>query len=211
MKELKCPKCGNVFSVDEADYASLLNQVKTAEFESELTRRIHEMEVAQLARQKAEQQAAQAQQQAEQIRREQHFQEQLAAGKDQLMTLQNQLAQAEQAKQLAVAEVRQKATESYMKVQQEMAQEKTKWEEQLKAAKEQIAYYKEMKLRMSTKMVGETLEIHCSTLFNQLLRPLMPYAYFEKDNEVIEGTKGDFVFRDKSGVYLHYVRDEERE
>ena len=205
MKELKCPKCGNVFSVDEADYASLLNQVKTAEFESELTRRIHEIEVAQLARQKAEQQAAQAQQQAEQIRREQHFQEQLAAGKDQLMTLQNQLAQAEQAKQLAVAEVRQKATESYMKVQQELAQEKTKWEEQLKAAKEQIAYYKEMKLRMSTKMVGETLEIHCSTLFNQLLRPLMPYAYFEKDNEVIEGTKGDFVFRDKSEDGVEYI------
>ena len=51
---------------------------------------------------------------------------------------------------------------------------------------------------MSTKMVGETLEIHCSTLFNQLLRPIMPYAYFEKDNEVADGTKGDFIFRDQA-------------
>ena len=74
-----------------------------------------------------------------------------------------------------------------------------------KAAQEQIAYYKEMKLRMSTKMVGETLEIHCSTLFNQLLRPLMPNAYFEKDNEVVEGTKGDFVFRDKSDDGVEYI------
>ena len=62
-----------------------------------------------------------------------------------------------------------------------------------------------MKLRMSTKMVGETLEIHCSTLFNQYLRPLMPHAYFEKDNEVVEGTKGDFVFRDKSEDGVEYV------
>ncbi|MBR4432357.1 MAG: DUF2130 domain-containing protein [Paludibacteraceae bacterium] len=194
MKELRCPKCGNVFSVDEADYALLLNQVKNAEFESELSRRTRELE-----------QMQKAQQQADQLRREQQFSQQLAAEKEQLAELKNQLAQAEQAKQLAVAEVRQKATESYMKVQQELAQEKTKWEEQLKAAQEQIAYYKEMKVRMSTKMVGETLEIHCSTLFNQLIRPLMPNAYFEKDNEVVEGTKGDFVFRDKSEDGVEYI------
>ena len=205
MKELKCPKCGNVFSVDEADYASLLSQVKNAEFESELSRRVHEMEQAQQARQKAEQQAAQAQQQAEKLAASAQLSEVRSQMQSQIQTLQAQVQQAEQAKQLAVAEVRQKATESYMKVQQELAQEKTKWEEQLKAAQEQIAYYKDMKLRMSTKMVGETLEIHCSTLFNQLLRPLMPNAYFEKDNEVIEGTKGDFVFRDKSDDGVEYI------
>ena len=187
MKELKCPKCGNVFSVDEADYALLLNQVKNSEFEAELNRRIHELEQTQQARMQAEQQDAKARQQAE------------------LAELKNQLAQAEQAKQLAVAQVRQQATEAYMKKEQELAQAKTQWEEQLKAAQEQVAYYKEMKVRLSTKMVGETLEIHCSTLFNQLLRPLMPNAYFEKDNEVVEGTKGDFVFRDKSDDGVEYV------
>lgn len=187
MKELKCPKCGNVFSVDEADYALLLNQVKNSEFEAELNRRIHELEQTQQARMQAEQQVAKARQQAE------------------LAELKNQLAQAEQAKQLAVAQVRQQATEAYMKKEQELAQAKTQWEEQLKAAQEQVAYYKEMKVRLSTKMVGETLEIHCSTLFNQLLRPLMPNAYFEKDNEVVEGTKGDFVFRDKSDDGVEYV------
>ena len=176
MKELKCPKCGNVFTVDEADYALLLSQVKNAEFDRELQRRVQEMDESR------------------------KMQTQL-----QIQALQAQVQQAEQAKQLAVAQVRQQATEAYMKKEQELAQAKTKWEEQLKAAQEQVQYYKDMKLRMSTKMVGETLEIHCSTLFNQYLRPLMPHAYFEKDNEVVEGTKGDFVFRDKSEDGVEYV------
>lgn len=194
MKELRCPKCGNVFTVDESDYTALLSQVKNAEFDAELSRRIHELEETQRARQQAEQARKTAEQQAAQA------QMQL-----QLQSLQARLDQAEQQKQLAVAQVRQQATEAYMRKEQELAQAKTQWEAERKAAQEQIAYYKELKTRLSTKMVGETLEIHCSTQFNQLLRPLMPYAYFEKDNEVVEGTKGDFVFRDKSEDGVEYI------
>ena len=183
MKELKCPHCGNVFTVDENDYAALLNQVKNSEFERELARRIHELEQNQQLQSQLQQQQLQTQ----------------------MQQLQAQIQQAEQAKQLAVAQVRQQATEAYMKKEQELAEAKTKWTEQLKAAQDQVAYYKDLKLRQSTKMVGETLEIHCSTLFNQLIRPLMPNAYFEKDNEVVEGTKGDFVFRDKSDDGVEYV------
>ena len=194
MKELKCPKCGNVFTVDESDYVALLSQVKNAEFDAEVQRRIHELEETQKARQQAEQ----ARQAAEQKTAQAQIQLQL-------QTLQARLDQAEQQKQLAVAQVRQQATEAYMKKEQELAQAKTQWEAERKAAQEQIAYYKELKTRLSTKMVGETLEIHCSTQFNQLLRPLMPYAYFEKDNEVVEGTKGDFVFRDKAEDGVEYI------
>lgn len=194
MRELKCPHCGNVFSVDENDYAALINQVKNSEFEAELSRRIHELEETQRARQQAEQTRRAAEQQAAQA------QMQL-----QLQSLQAQIRQADQQRQLAVAQVRQKATEEYMKKDRELAEAKAKWEAELKAAQEQIAYYKELKARLSTKMVGETLEIHCSTQFNQLLRPLMPYAYFEKDNEVVEGTKGDFVFRDRSEDGVEYI------
>ena len=165
MKELKCPHCGSTFTVDEAGFASLLNQVRNAEFENELARRLHELD-----------QTRQAQTQLE------------------LLRLQTQIQQAEQQKQLAVMEVRQKATEAYIKL-----------DAQLKAAQEQIAYYKDMKVRLSTKMVGETLEQHCSTLFEQNLRSLMPNALFEKDNEVVEGTKGDFVFRDKSDDGVEYI------
>ena len=194
MKELKCPHCGNVFTVDENDYAALLGQVRNAEFETELARRIHELEQTQKAREQAEESRRKAEEQARQT------QLQL-----QLQQLQSQVQQAEQAKQLAVAQVRQQATEAYMKKEQELAQIRTQMDAQLKAAQEQVAYYKDLKLRQSTKMVGETLEIHCSTLFNQLIRPLMPNAYFEKDNEVVEGTKGDFVFRDKSEDGVEYI------
>ena len=194
MKELKCPHCGNVFTVDENDYAALLGQVRNAEFETELARRIHELEQTQKDREQAEEARRKAEEQARQT------QLQL-----QLQQLQSQVQQAEQAKQLAVAQVRQQATEAYMKKEQELAQIRTQMDAQLKAAQEQIAYYKDLKLRQSTKMVGETLEIHCSTLFNQLIRPLMPNAYFEKDNEVVEGTKGDFVFRDKSEDGVEYI------
>ena len=122
MKELKCPHCGNVFTVDESDYAALLGQVKNAEFESELARRVHELEQNQQARVQAQQAADKAQMAAEKA------QTQL-----QLQTLQAQLQQAEQQKQLAVAQVRQRATEEYMKKDQELAMLRTQMEEQTKA------------------------------------------------------------------------------
>ena len=204
MKELKCPKCGSTFTVDEADYALLLSQVKNSEFETELSRRIHELEQSQQARLQAEKQADEARQQAEQLRREQQFSQQLQAKEQTLQALQSQIAAAEQQKQLAVAQVRQRATEEYMKKEQELASLRTQMSEQLKALQEQVAYYKEMKIRLSTKMVGETLEQHCATE-SARIRPLFPNAYFEKDNEVIEGTKGDFVFRDKSDDGVEYI------
>jgi hypothetical protein len=71
-----------------------------------------------------------------------------------------------------------------------------RYQHELQSKQELVEYYKDLKTRMSTKMVGETLEIHCSTLFNQMLRPVMPNAYFEKDNDASDGTKGDFIFRD---------------
>lgn len=72
---------------------------------------------------------------------------------------------------------------------------KETYEIQLKKKQEEVDYYKDLKTRMSTKMVGETLEIHCSTEFNRM-RPLFPNAYFEKDNDASGGNKGDFIFRD---------------
>lgn len=200
MKELKCPKCGSTFSVDEADYALLLSQVKNSEFETELAKRIHELEQTQ----KAQQQAEQARLAAEQQLQLQNLQTQIQA-------LQAQIAQAEQQKQLAVMQLRQQATEAYAKKEQELVaarsqitEVRSQMEAQLKALQEQVAYYKDMKIRLSTKMVGETLEQHCATEFARI-RPLFPYVYFEKDNEVVDGTKGDFVFRDSSEDGVEYI------
>ena len=81
---------------------------------------------------------------------------------------------------------------------------KDNYDLQLKQKQDLIDYYKDMKTRLSTKMVGESLETHCSTQYDTYLRAMMPNAYFEKDNEVVDGTKGDFVFRDFDGD-LEYV------
>ncbi len=119
-----------------------------------------------------------------------------------------------QEKELAVRDERQKISETLQdrdnKIAQLQAQQeverskatareqtiKSDYETQLKYAKEEIERIKDMKARLSTKMVGETLEAHCSTEFNRM-RPLFPNAYFEKDNDASGGSKGDFIFRDK--------------
>ena len=250
MKELKCPKCGSVFTVDEADYASILQQVKNQEFESELRRRLAEMD----SRHKAEQQLASAKAQQDfQIQLNQKMAELNAKeaeierikhqGQTEIADLRHQLkniaAQKEAEKNLALAAKEQQiaslnATIGQHQANIEIALLKQKNETQeiirrkesqiqqlisdadlektqakireselvkrhhheLQAKQELVEYYKDLKTRMSTKMVGETLEIHCSTLFNQMLRPVMPNAYFEKDNDASDGTKGDFIFRD---------------
>ena len=239
MKELKCPKCGSVFTVDEADYASIVSQVKNAEFDAEITRRMKELD----SRHKAEQELAST-------KAEQDFQQKLTrkelelGAKDaEIVRLRAQLAGIEAQKesekslalaekdkmiarlsstieqhdsklQVAVMEERYKSQRSLQEKESEIAKlvseaelEKSRaqvheaelikrHENELRTKQELVDYYKDLKTRMSTKMVGETLEIHCSTLFNQMLRPMMPFAYFEKDNDAADGTKGDFIFRD---------------
>lgn len=239
MKEIKCPKCGNVFSVDEADYAAIVSQVRTAEFESEVEHRMHEAN----ERFKTEKALADAQKE-QQFQSQLHKKEEELGAKDaEIVRLKNSLANAESQKksemtaalaakdieieklrsaversgkerEIAVMEVRQKATIAYrekedqikelqkaMELNAQKAQLKetaliSHHQEELRIKQEQIDYYKDLKAKMSTKMVGETLEQHCNIEFEQYIRPLMPNAYFDKDNEVVGGTKGDFVFRD---------------
>ena len=239
MKELKCPKCGNVFQVDEADYASIVNQVKNAEFDAEIHRRLAEID----ERHKAEKDLATA-------KTEQTFQAQLnqkekelgakdaeierlkgqlqnieskkqnelslaIAEKDQeIAKLNSTIEQSDNKLQLAVMEERTKAQATVQakdqkilklrsdaelekreaKIHETALMEQHKRELQMK--QEQLDYYKDLKSKMSTKMVGETLEQHCSIEFEQYLRPVMPNAYFDKDNDATDGTKGDFIFRD---------------
>ena len=210
MKTLQCPKCENVFTVDEADYAAIASQVRTAEFNTEVEQRLHAME----AQHKAEQELA-ATKTAKEFSEKLGKKDAVIAEKDRIIAELNSAIKSEEAKlQLAVMEEQKKLQQTLQdkdkiilrlqaNAQIAEAEAKTKTDEivkryevELKAKQEQVDYYKDMKTRMSTKMIGESLEMHCSTLFNQLLRPMMPSAYFEKDNDVREGTKGDFIFRD---------------
>ena len=193
MKELKCPKCGNVFTVDESDYADIVNQVKNAEFESELNRRMKEAEKLSRMEKEAElrkkdSEIARLQEQLKSIAmsKQLEFVEQMNAKDNEITRLKNEVAN--------------KDNEALLR-EKNM---KDNYDLQLKQKQDLIDYYKDMKTRLSTKMVGESLENHCSTQYDTYLRAMMPNAYFEKDNEVVDGTKGDFVFRDFDGD-LEYV------
>ncbi len=238
MKELRCPQCGSVFTVDEADYASIVSQVKNQEFESEVNRRIEELH-----------KQTQAEQMALALKAEQKFQNELSnsklaiSAKDaEIAKLNEKLNGIAQSKQLefgvelqqkekeiaeltsalekndanlkiAILEEKGKAQEALQAKETTIAglenqinsqkseatmretSIKESYELQLKQKQDMVDYYKDLKARMSTKMVGETLEIHCNTEFNRI-RPMFPYAYFEKDNDASSGSKGDFIFRD---------------
>ena len=193
MKELKCPKCGNVFTVDESDYADIVNQVKNAEFESELNRRMKEAEKlsrmekeAELGKKDSEIARLQEQLKSIAMSKQLEFVEQMNAKDNEIARLKNEVAN--------------KDNEALLR-EKNM---KDNYDLQLKQKQDLIDYYKDMKTRLSTKMVGESLETHCSTQYDTYLRAMMPNAYFEKDNEVVDGTKGDFVFRDFDGD-LEYV------
>lgn len=121
----------------------------------------------------------------------------LAAGESQS---QLQLQKIQSEKNLEIQKIQNQLENAASKAKISEDSLKQNFESQLKMKDEQIAYYKDLKAKMSTKMIGESLEVHCKTQFEQYLRPVMPNAYFEKDNEVsrASGSKGDFIFRDKA-------------
>ena len=239
MHELKCPKCGSVFTVDEADYASIVSQVRGTEFDAEIQRRIAELHQQEEARRQArEAQAGQAHQQelsakdkviSEKDGEILRLKAELGAmGDKQKLAVSNavtdkdkeiadlkatlikkdsdiQLAllQEQQKAQVSIqkkdAEIADLRSQSQLAAQQAALQEETvrkEFEVRLKLAKEEIERLKDFRQRLSTKMVGETLEAHCSNTFNGEMRPMFPKAYFEKDNDATGGSKGDFIFRD---------------
>ena len=239
MKELKCPKCGNVFQVDEADYASIVNQVKTAEFNDEVSRRIEELHRQQQAEEQARAATKEQAHQSELFKKDQTISEkdneiarlkaQIASENDrqklavstavtdkdqEIARLKSVINQKDKELEIAVMKERQQAQTDAQAKDKEIAGlkasaelEKSKkqleeksireaYENKLRVAQEQIDYYKDLKAKMSTKMVGESLEAHCSNIYNGEMRPMMPSASFEKDNDASNGSKGDFIFRD---------------
>jgi len=228
MKEIKCPKCGTVITVDDADFAALLSQVRTEEFDAEVNRRIgefqrlqkaHEAELA--ARQAAKEAQAAALHKAE------------LSGKDlEIERLRQQIQAWEKSKELEIETVRLKvqraASEEIKKKETELLQKGEEiarligdqaaerknaaervqnllesHKKEVESLEKEVEMYKNFKAKRSVKLLGEDLEQHCYTLYNQLLLPVMPNATFEKDNMAVrnddeeKGTKGDFIFRDK--------------
>ena len=101
-----------------------------------------------------------------------------------------------QAKEQEITALRSQVELQSKEAQLEVKQLQEQHELEKKMLEREVDFYKDLKTRMSTKMLGETLEQHCALEFEQKLRSFYPKAYFEKDNDVVGGTKGDFVFRD---------------
>ena len=225
MKELKCPKCGTTFTVDEADFETIVSQVKNQEFAAEVAKREQEIRAQYATREQLAKQQAEMQLQQSLAAKTSEIEKQ----NSEINVLKAQLASIAQTKeaekQAALLAEKQCLQESLLNKDTEIARLKADMQKQLgdlqnaaqlqakqaelnikqlndehrillEAKQREVEFYKDLKARMSTKMIGETLEQHCSILFEQTLRAAMPNAYFEKDNDVLQNTKGDFIFRD---------------
>ena len=266
MQEIRCPKCNEVFQVDDSGYSQIVQQVRDKEFEKEAARRAEELEKAKnselkilemeyekklesalseksdditdkekritelearLESMESEKQLAVANAVSE---REKRFNEESSkaqkaiSDKESLIKqLELQLQQAQSLQQAAIDKVSSENALALEKKQNEInelnSQLKTKDSEaelrcraieekyaiELKNKDELIEQYKDFKARLSTKMVGETLEQHCLTQFNSLRMSAFPNAYFEKDNDARSGSKGDFIFRESSEDGIEFI------
>lgn len=182
MSEIKCPECGHRFELTASDYDNIASQVRNAEFEKEVQNRMKLVEDSYKAQMSAKVESAKLEAVGE-------LQRQLSDSKQRETMLEGKLSLAESKTELAVLQ----AVES----------QKTKDAVERQQLQTELDYYKDLKTRMSTKMVGETLEQHCQIQFNQIRAAAFPNAYFEKDNDARTGSKGDFIYReDMDGVSL---------
>lgn len=277
MKQIQCPQCKSLITLDQADYDSIVSQIRTSEFRDEVDRRMHELEKQSqiqreadtLAAEKSYQEKLNAKEQelskkeqeiarlteqvkgaaqSEQLKTTQQlaekdaeiarlkeqitsavqaqkldFNQQLAEKDAEITRLKSEVSQGDNRVEVAILKEQslakdalQKKEEQISELRNQVASEKSEaaireqnmkesYETQLRNQQDIIDYYKDLKTRMSTKMIGETLEIHCSTQFNQMMRSMLPNAYFEKDNNASGGSKGDFIFRDFAPDGTEYV------
>ncbi len=215
MNEIICPHCKKAFKIDEAGFADIVKQVRDHEFARELHERVDMLERDKQNAVKLAEEQTKNQLQADAAKKDALIAE-LRADKDAAIAkLQSQLEATEAEKKLALVE----AVRNLEKERDQLANKlnskdteqkllesslKDKYEIELKTKDEMIAYYKDMKAKLSTKMVGETLEQHCETEFNKLRATAFPNAYFEKDNDASVGSKGDYIYRetDENGTEI---------
>ena len=228
MNQIKCPHCGTVFTINETEYSQLLAQVRGHEFEKEIHERLEreralfeeqsknqlqanlnekDKEIANLqaqlekaasqnqldmerslAEKEKEVQALQSQLEQTRLHHQNELQRSLTSLEKERDSVKNQLALQEKESQLALSSVR------------------SDYEVQLKAANEQVEFYKNFKAQQSTKAIGESLEIYAETEFNKVRALAFPRAKFGKDNEIsASGSKGDFIFRDFDESGLEFI------
>ncbi len=225
MNDIICPNCKKVFKVDEAGFADILKQVRDHRFQEELQERLQLAEkdkenAIKLAeanlRSRLQEHLANKERELADLRAksERELSKQLAEKEAELAAVQARMQQAETEKKLSVSEaikaiekerdqlnneLRQKEMEARLletSLKEKHLQELKAKDDLIRLKDEEIEFRKDMKLKLSTKMIGETLEQHCETEFNRLRATAFQKAYFEKDNDARSGSKGDYIYRE---------------
>jgi len=201
MQEIKCPKCGEVFQIDEAGYAEIVKQVRNREFNEELQRQKNTMDSEK--KMAVELAVSKSSEELQKILSEKENEITKLKGTIETDRTKTQLAlkTALQEKDSLINELQNKIKLDESQSQLRENTLKEQYTAQLKAKDETIAFYKDFKAKESTKQIGEDLEQYCLAEFNKNRALGFQNAYFEKDNEVSKasGSKGDFIFRDYSG------------
>lgn len=208
MAELKCPHCGQAFTVDDAELGSIISQIRDAQFEQDVKSRLHELTGHMQEKHALEMSSLESklrmQIQSDHEKELKKLGDNLRQAEDKAKDYAIQIEHMEDRNKLAIMEAVKTVEDEKRDLEHKLAQERNKEELLLKQKDEQIAYYKDLKTRMSTKMIGETLEQHCEEEFNKLRATAFRNAYFEKDNDARTGSKGDFIYRecDEGGVEI---------
>ncbi len=227
MQKIKCPKCGEIFQVDQSGYAAILKQVRDEEFEKEIISRekaliIEKQSAIELAVEKAnaEKEKEISRLEAEiktvsakkslEMEQAKSVKEKELAQKDlEIARLKNELEVSKTNSDLLVKNALAESQTKILELESKITLKNTEWElkekslcekhaDELKIRDDEIERYKDFKARQSTKMVGESLEQHCENEFNKLRATAFPNAYFEKDNDARTGSKGDFIYRESA-------------
>ncbi len=225
MQDIKCPKCGEFFHIDESGYAAIVKQVRDKEFAKEMQERskLYETEkksavetaIAKLELEKNKEiSTLQSQMEKEKNDKEQlekklafELEQKLAEKELEIEKLKGQIQKKDTDNELAIVKAIKEKDEKINKLENSIRLNQSEWtlkeksladnfKKELELKDEEIAMYKDFKARQSTKMLGESLEIHCETEFNKLRSTAFSNAYFEKDNEVKSGSKGDYIYRE---------------
>lgn len=197
MVEIICPGCGKSFHLDEDEKASIIKKIRDEVFEEELKTREQEIKnMIEMQNQIASERVLLEERQKNQTEIE-------------LVKAEREKYKSELLKKEAEIAINQKQSEidlveTVSKIKDEMILKQREYEQKLKESEMQLEYYKDLKSKMSTKMVGESLEQHCLIEFNKLRATAFKNAYFEKDNDSRTGSKGDFIYReyDESGLEI---------
>lgn len=212
MNKIVCPKCGEEFELTDADYLSIVDQVKTEEIAKAVNEKEKSLKIVmqadlekQMANKELEIEKLNSKIRENELNRQAAINEAVQKQTEKISALEQTLAikNAETQSEIEKAVLIKENEISRLKAERES--EKNLMKDRERQMQEQIDFYKDLKTRMSTKMVGETLEQHCQVEFNRIRMAGFKNAYFEKDNDASSGSKGDYIFRDFSDDGQEFV------